>query len=227
MLVAPALPQLGGGADRAILVAGSTGLCVVALASYSVVPLVRTPALAALVLLGAGLVAAVLNAGNVGALASPAEAVALAAVGVLFVRLVDLPAAALGVPLLVAGIDIASVALDGPSTSIIGEGITEPGDPLTLGLPDWGTGLPAGRLGFADPVFLGAFGAWAWTLDLRVGAAFAGMALGLVGTAAINVATDATIPALPLIVAGYLVPNADRFVALFRAPPPGAAPGVT
>ena len=45
-----------------------------------------------------------------------------------------------------------------------------------------------------------------------------GMTLGLVASLGVSIALDRAIPALPLIAAGYLLPNLDRIPALLRGP---------
>jgi hypothetical protein len=54
------------------------------------------------------------------------------------------------------------------------------------------------------------FAAWARRYGLRRRATLAGMLLGLLAAPVLSVGLDTAIPALPLIAAGYLLPNADR-----------------
>ena len=119
-----------------------------------------------------------------------------------------MPVFALGVPLFVAAVDVLSVAL-GPPARMLDDGTTRV-DALSFDLPAWGNAGSAGHLGFSDAFFLSLFAAWAWRLGLRRGATIAGMLLGLVGALALGVALDRAIPALSLLAAGYLLPNAGR-----------------
>jgi hypothetical protein len=60
------------------------------------------------------------------------------------------------------------------------------------------------------------FAAWALRYGFRRRATIAGLTLGLVGALALGLLLDRTIPALPLLAAGYLLPNLDRIPALLR-----------
>jgi hypothetical protein len=90
-------------------------------------------------------------------------------------------------------------------------------DPLSFDLPAWGDRGSAGHLGLSDAVFLAMFAAWAWRFGFRRAATIGGMLAGLLATLVLSVVLDEGIPALPLVAAGFLVPNADRALALLRA----------
>ncbi len=90
------------------------------------------------------------------------------------------------------------------------------GDPLTLELPAWGGGLPAARVSAADVIFLAAFAAYAHRFGLRPRATIAGMLAGFVLALVLSVVLDRDVPALPLVAAGYLLPNVDRLRGLFH-----------
>ena len=60
------------------------------------------------------------------------------------------------------------------------------------------------------------FASWSERYGFRRRLTLLGMVLGLVGTPALSIALDEAIPALPLIAAGYLLPNLDRIAALLR-----------
>jgi hypothetical protein len=60
------------------------------------------------------------------------------------------------------------------------------------------------------------FAAWAWRFGLRRRATVAAMVGGLVAALWLSVALDTAIPALPLLAAGYLLPNLDRLLDLLR-----------
>jgi hypothetical protein len=197
-----------------LLVAGVAGAVGLAVSSLAVVPLVDTPVLIPLVLLGAGLIVAALDVAKVGAAASVPEAVLYGTVGVAFAALLDAPALALVLPIFVGAIDAVSV-FAGPS-KLLAHGMTQPGDPLSLELPEWHTRMPAGRIGVSDVVFVAVFAAYARRFDLRLRAAAVGMMLGLAGAVVVHVELDRTIPALPFVGAGFLLPNLDRAWTLFR-----------
>jgi hypothetical protein len=212
-LVAPALPALPDG-DTTIIVAGGAGLLMLAASTLALLPAYETLVGPLLVALGAGLLAGVLNAADVGAAANVPEAMVAGAIGLLFARWLATPVIALAVPIFVAAIDIWSVA-SGP-TSRMTENGTDSADTLSFDLPAWGHSGSAAHLGLSDALFLSMFAAWALRYGFRRGATIAGLTLGLVGTLALGLLLDRTIPALPLLAAGYLLPNLDRIPALLR-----------
>jgi len=211
-LLAPALPALPSG-DPTVLVGGSVGILAVAAATLALLPARGTVAGPLLVALGAGLIVAGLNAAGVGAGANAFEAMLAAAVGLILARVLGAPAVAVVVPVFVAAIDLYSV-LTGPARRLLDSGGSAV-DALSFALPAWGGGL-AGRLGVSDAVFLAMFAAWAWRFGLRRRATVAAMVIGLVAALVLSVALDTAIPALPLLVAGYLLPNGDRLLDLLR-----------
>jgi len=211
-LLAPALPALPPG-EPTVLVGGSVGILAVAAATLALLPARGTVAGPLLVALGAGLMVAGLNAAGVGAGANAFEALLAAAAGLLLARVLGAAAVAVAVPVFVAVIDLYSV-LTGPARRLLDSGGGTV-DALSFALPAWGGGL-AGRLGVSDAVFLAMFAAWAWRFGLRRRATTAAMVGGLVAALALSVALDTAIPALPLLVAGYLLPNGDRLLDLLR-----------
>jgi hypothetical protein len=150
----------------------------------------------------------------VGAGANAVEALLAGAAGLLFARWLALPGIAVVLPLFVAAVDVVSVAR-GPTAQLLDAG-TPRVDALSFDLPAWGDAGSAGHLGLSDAFFLTLFAAWAWRFGLRRGATIAGMLLGLVAALVLGVALDRAIPALPLLAAGYLLPNADRLWKLAR-----------
>jgi hypothetical protein len=216
-LAAPLLPALPAG-DATVLVAGSVGLLFVAASTLALLPAYQTLVGPLLVVLGAGLLVAALNvdgAGGVGAGANVVEALLASAVGLLLARWLEGPAVAVAVALFVAAVDVWSVA-SGPSSRMLSEG-TDPVDPLSFDLPAWGDRGSAGHLGLSDAVFLSLFAAWAWRYGFRRATTIAAMVAGLLATLGLSVALDTAIPALPLLAAGFLLPNLDRVVALLSA----------
>jgi hypothetical protein len=220
-LLAPELPALSG--DTELIVCGTVGLG--AIGACALAALLAREQRAGLVLLawGAGLIAAALTAGNVGAPANPFRALMAAALGILFARALPDRRALVALPLIVAGVDAWSVAA-GPSHTLISE---QPRavDFLTFALPTWGGGgAQAGQVGLSDIVFLAMFGAWAAAFGLRRKTTTAALLLALVGALVLSVALDTAIPVLPLLAAALLLPNSDRIVALFGEPPEGLHP---
>lgn len=211
-LLAPALPTLPPG-DPTVLVGGSLGIVAVAAATLSLLPARDTVAGPLLVALGAGLMVGGLNVAGVGPGANAFEALLAAAAGLLLARVLGSPAVAVAVPVFVAAIDLYSV-LTGPAQRLLDSGGGAV-DALSFVLPAWGGGL-AGRLGVSDAVFLAMFAAWAWRFGLRRRTSVAAMVGGLVAALVLSVALDTAIPALPLLVAGYLLPNGDRLLDLLR-----------
>jgi hypothetical protein len=218
-LGAAALPALAPG-DQTVVVAGGAGLLCVAATTLALLPARETLAGPLLVVLGSGLLVATLNTGGVGAGANVPEALLASALGLVLARLFTVAVSAVAVPLFVAAVDIASV-WNGPTERMLQDG-TDRVDPLSFDLPAWGDGGSAGHLGLSDAVFLSMFAAWARRYDLRRRATLLGMLLGLLATPVLSIVLATAIPALPLIAAGYLLPNADRLGGLLvRAERPG------
>jgi hypothetical protein len=165
-----------------------------------------------LIALGAGLLVAALSAAGVGAGANVPEAMLAAAVGLLFARWLATHVIAIAVPIFVAAIDVWSVA-SGPSARLLSDG-TDSSDPLSFDLPAWGHMGSAGHLGLSDALFASMFAAWAWRYGLRRAATLVGLTLGLLGSLSLGLLLDRAFPALPLLAAGYLLPNLDRLPAL-------------
>ena len=216
VLVAPELPQLHPPVLSA-LVACTVGLTLVVaivagLAAMADAPLTLYPAV-----IGAGLLVAALDANDVGAAATPFEAILLCSLGIAFAVVFDAPALAVALPLFLAVIDIVQAQGSG-SAGLFTLSTSKPGDALTLELPDWGTGLAAARLSAPDVVFLGAFAAYARRQGLRERAAEAGMLVGLLAAVASEVLLDSELPTIALMTVGYLAPNVDRVGALFARP---------
>ncbi len=216
-LAAPALPALAAG-DATVLVAGSIGLLLVAASALVLLPAYEMLFAPLLIGLGAGLLAAALNgdgANGAGAGANVVEALLAGAAGLLFARWLAVPVIAVAVALFVAAIDVLSVAF-GPTSRLLDDG-TARVDALSFDLPAWGDAGSAGHLGFSDAFFISLFAAWAWRFGLRRGATIAGLLLGLLAALVLSVTLDRAIPALPLVAAGFLLPNVDRLRTLLRA----------
>ena len=155
--------------------------------------------------LGVGMFVAAFDAIGARAAASLPEALAWAALGMLFARVFDTPGAAIAVPLLVAGLTLGGFASDHSSlTSLAGAG-----DPLTLELPAFGGGQ-ALALPVIDATLLGALATWGVTLDVR----FPWTAVLVVEAVALGAALG--IDPLGLMVLAFLAPNYDRALEALR-----------
>ncbi len=210
-LLAGELPPVEGDAGRYL--AGCAGAIAVGLCAVAPLAGRDEPLGTALFGLGALLLATALASRDVGAAANPVEALFAASVGMLFGFAFGVPAAVLALPLVVAGIDAASVLTGGE------EGLARGGDPadvLTFDLPVWGGGGSVARLGLLDATFLALFAAWSVRYALRPRIAVPLMVLALGGAVAVGVAVDRPVPALPFVALAFLAPGIDRFGRMMR-----------
>jgi len=196
------------------IVAASLATMLIVMVAAGVATLSDAPLVVPLVLLGSALIAGAMNAANVGAAATVPETVVYACIGILVALWLDAPALVLAIPVFVAGIEIIGVLSGG--THSVAYGALRGGDPLTLELPDWHNGLSAARLGLADIVFVGIYATYARRLNLRFVAGAIGMAVGLSLGLALSIAENTGLPELAFLGAGFLLPNIDRVLALFR-----------
>ena len=205
------LPEVDGDAGRYL--AGCIGAIAVGVAALSPLP-GRDDAPALVILgIGSGLLAAALAGQDVGAAANTVEALFGASAGMLFALAFGIPGAVVALPIVVAGIDAAAV-LTGPSEPL---GDFDPVDVLTLDLPAWGGDRASiTRLGLLDAAFLAMFAAWALRFELRPRLTIPLMVLGLAASVALAVALDRSIPALPFVAAGFLLPVLRRIPRLLR-----------
>ena len=200
--------------DTSRIVAGVVATILIVVVAAGVATLADAPFAVPLVLLGAALVAGAMNAAGVGAAATVPETVVYACVGILFGLWLEAPALVLAIPVFVAGIEV--IGTLGGSAHGVAHGALRGGDPLSLELPDWHNGLSAARLGLADIVFTGIYATYARRMGLRFVAGAIGMAAGLALGLALSIAQNSALPELGFLGAGFLLPNADRVVALFR-----------
>jgi hypothetical protein len=202
-------------ADTSQIVSGSVAIVLIVAVAVTVATLSEAAFVVPLFLLGSALVAGAMDAAGVGVAATVPETVVYACIGMLFGVLLDSPALVLAVPFFVGGIDAISL-LGGPSHTL-STGAVQSGDPLSLDLPEWHTGLSAARFGLADVVFCGIYATYARRMNLRFVAGAIGMAIGLVLALVLQVTLDTPMPALAFLGAGFLAPNIGHVVALFRA----------
>jgi hypothetical protein len=215
VLAAPELPAVTP-VDLSIVLACTAGAAAIFVCIAAIVPVSDVPPLLWLIALGAFLLVAALNVADVGAAATPVEAIAYAAFGAIFAVGLLAPSLALALPVFVSVIDVASTFAGGPSELLANAGQTQPGDPLSLEMPDWGTGLPAGRLGISDAVFAGVFLVYARRFGLRPRATAVALWLATVVAIVLKVWLDRAVPVLPLLTAAYFLVNLDRLPALAR-----------
>ena len=197
--------------DAGAYVAGIAGAVAVGLVALALLP-VRDEAVGLAVLgVGAALLAVALNARDVASGATPVEVLFAAAAGLLFAVGFSVPAAVVALPILVAGIDAASLL--GGSDAVRASGGPEV---LTLDLPSWGDGAAAPQLSLLDATFLALFAAWALRYALRPRVTVPLMVLGLCGAVALSIALDRSLPTLPFLALAFLLPVVDRIPHLVR-----------
>jgi hypothetical protein len=218
-LVAPELPAPQS-LDVAIAVAATVGIAFSVALAAAPAPAVLAPLSLGPLVLGSGLLVAVLNAARAGAAASPFEALLWGCAGVAFAALLDAPALAIALPVFVGVLDASGVVGASPGALLVTDA-ARPGDPLTIELPGWGGGLPAARLTAAELVFLAAFVAYAYQFALRPRASAIAMFAALVATVVLGLALDRRVPALALMGGAYLLANADRLPGLLVHPREG------
>jgi len=212
---APELPAIDA-RDTATFVGAGIGLVALVVCASVLAPASEVPGLLVPASVGAALVVAALSVADVAGAATPFEAILLACAGATFAVLLDTPLLAIVLPFFVAGIAAVGALTGGPSGLLLEGVLPQPGDPLGLELPRLGGGLPVARVGVADVLFLTIFAAYARHLRLRFLPAVTGMLLGLLAALAAEVWLDAEVPTLPLVAAGFVVPNADLLRDLFR-----------
>jgi len=215
-LVADRLPAIEP-VDLSLLVAGLCGSAAIFACLAATAPAWDAPRPLAILTVGGLAVAVVLAVADVGAAATPVEAIAFGALGATLAAGLVSPAMALGLPVFVAVVDVLSTVAGGLSEHVANAGPPKGGDLLTLELPDWHSGLSGGRLGLSDAVFAGAFLLLARRVGFRPRATVLGMWLGTLAAITLAVLTGHAVPALPFIAAGYFAANADRLPGLFEA----------
>ena len=212
-LVAGDLPQIHS-QDAALIVACGVGAGLLAALVCALGPAVRVPLVLVGVALGAGLLMGAFVAADAGPWATPAEALLWGSLGVLFAAVLRSPALAVALPVFLALLDLTGVT--GGSASDLVQRTATTGDALTLELPDWGTGFAAGALGAADILFLGVFAGYVFAFGLRPRATPIAMVGAMLAAVVIQVVAEVDVPVVPLLAAGYLLPNLDRIGRLLH-----------
>jgi hypothetical protein len=203
--LADSLPALGT-TDATAIASGAVAMVALAACTLTLLPARDEPA--ALLALAAGglLLGGALTASGVDPGANVAKALFAASAGMLLASWLSLPQLVVIIPVFVAAIDVVSV-LSGPTSVLLRE--RSPAvDYLSFAIPGWGGG--GEQLGVADVVFLGFYASAAWRHGLRRTATAIGLLLGLVAAVVAGVLTDRTLPVLPALAVGLLLPNLDR-----------------
>lgn len=199
--------------ETSAFVAAATGLVLAAMLVTLAVPLRRSAFALGLLLLAGGGAGALLTATSALEAAAPFKALFAAAVGFGIGSLIFSPVLVYALALVVALIDIASVA-SGPTHYLIQE--QPPAvDYLTLFLPHWGESQGT-QLGISDLLFMALYLDAVWRFGLRRRITVAVLATSLVASLAIAVWSDVAVPALPLLSLALIAPNADIVWSSFR-----------
>jgi len=212
-LLAPHLPEPRTWGQIAGLALVSFPLAALVVAALLPFAGSRPAALAAAAAASAALAGLLIAAGLAGTPATLAKLVAATCAGFALAVLLRTPVELAGIALLVAAVDAASVAA-GP-THVIVEHHADVLDTFTLAFHPIGS-AGAAQIGVSDFVFFALFVAAAGRMGLRRRATWVAMTASFGATAAISYATDATLPALPLLSLGLILPNADLLWARAR-----------
>lgn len=209
VLVVGELPHLTPD-DTSVLVSCIAGSAAIYLCIGATLPLYEDLVVLRAVAGGGLVLVAILAIADVGAAATPTEAVAFGALGAALAAGLPTPGMALALPAFVAVVDLVSTLAGGLSEHLANAGTTKRGDPLSLEMPEWALGGPAGRLGISDAVFAGVFLLYAHQFGLRPRATAVALWLVTVLAIVLHVWQDSAIPVLPLAAGAYYLVNADR-----------------
>jgi hypothetical protein len=215
-VLAPHLPEPRTWGQIAVLALVSFPLAGLAIAALLPFATARPRALPAAATAGAVLAGALITVGLSGTPATLAKLVTAGCAGFALAVLLRTPAELAGIAVLVAAVDALSVAA-GP-THVVVEHHEDVLDTFTLAFHPPGS-YGAAQIGVSDFVFFALFVASAARMGLRPRATWAAMTASFGATAAISYATDAVLPALPLLSLGLLAPNADLIWARVRGTP--------
>jgi hypothetical protein len=207
------LPAIGGTSDLNTALSDIPAMLLLVGCVLALLPARDSPVLLSLVVIGAGLLAGAFTVAGVIAFADVFKALFAGSLGLVLAALLAEPVIVVAVPLFVAGLDLLSVTA-GPARLVVRDG-SRAADFLTLYLPAIG-GERAGIVGVADLVFVGFFAAGAWRFGLRRRATAVALLAALPVTVLIQLGTDGTVPALPVLAAALLVPNLDLLPRLLR-----------
>ena len=204
-LLAPHGPDLGTWAQVVLL-----GVVSLPLATVAVRELLPWRAYGTRLLGGAAVAAAVAAAcillGFPGTPAMLAKLVAASLIGYALATLIGSPVEVVAIALLIAAVDIYSVAA-GP-TEVIVEEHENVLNALTLAFHPVGSD-GAAQIGVSDFIFFAVFLAAAAGMRLRVALTWTAMTASFGLTLALSYGFDTALPALPLLSLGFLAANAD------------------
>ncbi len=211
---APHLPDPGTVAQIAWI-----GVVAVPLATVAIMLVADPPPARGWLVAGAvsGIAAAVglIQSGYPTTPATVAKLIASASIGLLLGSYLRARSEVIVVALVIAVVDIASVAV-GPTHEIVAHH-PHTLDALTLNLHPAGS-YGVAQIGCSDLIFFAFFTAAAVTLGLRRIGTWAAMTASFGLTLALAYAFDLALPALPLLSAGFLAVNADRLRSGSPAP---------
>jgi hypothetical protein len=209
-------PNVLHGAGTGIQIAG---LALVSIPLATVAPWVLRPAagtgirLLAWAAVAAAIAAVLIVAGYPGTPATLAKLCAASLLGLALGSLLQAPIEAVGIALLVAAVDIYSVAA-GP-TKVIVEQHEEVLNAFTLAFHPLGADSVA-QIGASDFVFFALFLAAAARFDLNPRASWVAMTGSLGLTLFLSYELDRALPALPLLSLGFLAANAAPLAQRMR-----------
>jgi hypothetical protein len=201
--LAPELGDLGGG-DVAFFVTSVPAFLFVMAIVYATSAQLERPLLLVAACIGGAALAGALNESAPEAVA-PVKCLAAAALGYLLARLIPVASIVYLLAVAVAVADAISVSV-GPTEYLVEEE-PEVVDYLALSMPSWGGDVS--QLGVSDVVFLAVYMSTAIRFGLRVRATAISLTVALLAALALAIWTEWTIPALPLLSAGFLLPNID------------------
>ena len=209
-------PHIDRGAGTALQIAG---LALISIPLATLCPLLLSPlsALGLRLLGGAavavGATAVLIWAGDPGTAATLTKLVAASLIGLALGSLLQSPVEIVGIALLIAAVDIYSVAA-GP-TKVIVEHHEDVLNAFTLAFHPLGS-EGAAQIGSSDFVFFSLFLAAAGRFRLRPGPTWAAMTLSFGLTLLLSYQLDRALPALPLLALAFLAANADLLAERIR-----------
>jgi hypothetical protein len=222
-VAAPHLPDPGHAAQLAFLALVSLPLATLAVLAGSPGHVLGARALLVGAAAGVAAAAAAIQSGHPGTPATLAKLVVAACLGMLLASMLSSPAEVAAIALLIAAVDIYSVAA-GPTHEIVQN---HPGvlDDVALNLRVPGTEAVA-QIGSSDLIFFALFTAATLRLGLRRWTSWAAMTASFGLTFVLADRFDVALPALPLLSLAFLASNGDVLWARTRGgaiPPNGRA----
>lgn len=216
--LAPHLPEPGTALQVTWIAVIALPLATVAIALVATPPVPRTWLVAAAIA-AIALSALLIHIGYSTTPATITKLIGSAAIGLLLGSYVTAPIEAVFVAVIIAVVDIFSVAA-GPTHEIVAHH-PKTLDALTLNLHPIGS-YGVAQIGCSDLVFFAFFTAAVASLRLRRWTSWVLMTASFGVTLALAYGFDLALPALPLLSAGFVLANADRLMPQrLREPPKG------